>query len=169
LSPGFDKNRSVRADSLFFNEDGSIRKVTPTLRGVGVTASSAKIQVDRFSTASADGVAVTFLDTLNKFRGWKTTFSKAMSWVKYNSVFFVKKTAGIVYVNVCSATGGTLLISTDSTNDKPRKVIAKLIIPKGNDWRIVTKSGLLLPAGIKNLKIQSEGDAPVDVDWISFK
>ena len=29
LSPQFDKNRSVRVDSLFFNDDGTIRKVIP--------------------------------------------------------------------------------------------------------------------------------------------
>lgn len=38
LSPNFDKNRSVRADSLFFNQDGTIRKVNPTLRGVGLNS-----------------------------------------------------------------------------------------------------------------------------------
>lgn len=166
LSPNFDKNRSVRADSLFFNEDGTIRKVIPTLRGVGATASTQKIQIDRFNATSMDGVGVTFLDTLNKFKGWKTTFSKANSWVKYNSVVFGKKAAGRIYVNACSATGGTLLISTD---DKPGKVIAKLIIPKGNDWRIVTKTGLLMPAGVKNLIVQSKDGGSVDVDWISFK
>ncbi len=32
----FDKNRSVRVDYLHFNDDGSIQKVIPTLRGVGV-------------------------------------------------------------------------------------------------------------------------------------
>lgn len=31
-SPKFDKNRSVRIDSLFFEPDGTIRKVIPTLR-----------------------------------------------------------------------------------------------------------------------------------------
>ena len=35
LSPDFDKNRSIRADRLFFNADGTIQKVIPTLRGVG--------------------------------------------------------------------------------------------------------------------------------------
>ncbi len=35
LSPSFDKNRSIRADKLYFNDDGSIRKVTPTLRVSG--------------------------------------------------------------------------------------------------------------------------------------
>ncbi len=36
LSPAFDKNRSIKADKLFFNADGTIRKVMPTLRGVGL-------------------------------------------------------------------------------------------------------------------------------------
>ena len=40
LSPKFDKNRSIRMDSLFFNTDGSIRKVIPTLRGAGLTLAS---------------------------------------------------------------------------------------------------------------------------------
>jgi hypothetical protein len=166
LSPGFDKNRSVRADSLFFNDDGTIRKVMPTLRGVGVTASSSKIQVDRFSAASTDGVTVKFLDTLNKFKGWKTIFSKAKAWVRYNSVTFTRKRIGSVYIRTCSAVGGTLLITTD---DKPGKVIAKLNIPKGNEWHIVTKKGITLPTGVKNLVVQSESDGPVEVDWISFK
>jgi arabinoxylan arabinofuranohydrolase len=30
LSPSFDKNRAIRADKLFFNADGTIRKVVPT-------------------------------------------------------------------------------------------------------------------------------------------
>jgi beta-xylosidase len=46
LSPHFDKNRSARIDSLFFNVDGTIKKVIPTLRGVGITDASKKIQVD---------------------------------------------------------------------------------------------------------------------------
>jgi hypothetical protein len=73
---------------------------------------------------------------------------------------------GSVYVNVCSATGGTLLISTD---DKPGKVIAKLIIPKENDWHVITKTGITMPAGVRNLVVQSEGGGPVEVDWVSFK
>lgn len=35
LSPDFDKNRSVRIDSLFFNPDGTIQEVIPTEKGVG--------------------------------------------------------------------------------------------------------------------------------------
>jgi hypothetical protein len=166
LSPAFDKNRAVRADSLFFNENGTIRKVIPTLRGIGVTASSTKIQVDRYSAKSANGVETEFIDTLNKFKGWKAVFNKASSWIKYNNVFFGKQTAGYVNVNACSATGGTLLISTE---DNPDKVIAKVIIPKGNNWSIVKKTLISMPVGIKNIIVQTEGRGHVEVDWISFK
>ena len=55
LSPKFDKNRSVKIDSLFFNTDGTIRKVIPTFRGVGLTEASNQIQIDRFSRISEKG------------------------------------------------------------------------------------------------------------------
>lgn len=48
-SPKFDKNRSVRIDSLNFNPDGTIQKVIPTLRGVGLTNARSRIQIDRYS------------------------------------------------------------------------------------------------------------------------
>lgn len=166
LSPNFDKNRSVRADSLFFNKDGTIRKVIPTLRGVGVSDASKKIKIDRFSAKSADGVAIAFLDTLNKFKGWKTIFNKPDSWVKYNSVSFGKKKLKHLNVNARSATGGTLLISTD---DAPGKIIAQINIPKGDDWNVFAKNIFLMPVGIKNLVVQLKGSGNAEVDWISFE
>src|ERR1035437_7653995 len=64
MSPKFDKNRSICADSLFFNNDGTIRKVIPTLRGVGITPATNKIQIDRYSLKSEKGASVTFLTAL---------------------------------------------------------------------------------------------------------
>ena len=77
LSPKFDKNRSIRVDSLFFNEDGTIRKVIPTLRGVGLTDATKEIQVDRYSSISDKGASIAFLDSLNTFKGWKTILHEA--------------------------------------------------------------------------------------------
>ena len=88
LSPSFDKNRAIRADKLFFNADGTIRKVIPTLRGVGLVEAKSEIQIDRYSATSAAGVAVSFLDEANPHAGWKTTFSAAKSWVRFNEVDF---------------------------------------------------------------------------------
>ena len=106
LSPHFDKNRSVRVDSLFFNEDGTIRKVTPTLRGVGITDASRQIQIDRFSLKSSKGSSVAFLDTLNTFGGWKAMLDTANAWVQYNSVDFGGRKFKAVAVRALSATGG---------------------------------------------------------------
>src|ERR1051325_8772531 len=75
LSPNFDKNRSACADKLFFNADGTIRKVTPSLRGVGVVDAKSKIQIDRYSAISGHGVAVSYLNPANTFEGWKLSFN----------------------------------------------------------------------------------------------
>jgi hypothetical protein len=74
LSPHFDKNRSVRIDSLFFNEDGTIKNVIPTFRGVGVTDASRKIEIDRYSLIMSPVVRATTkgmlaLDAIFLFRG----------------------------------------------------------------------------------------------------
>lgn len=166
LSPNFDKNRAVRADSLFFNEDGTIRKVTPTLRGVGISNATQKIKIDRFSAKSTEGAEIAFLDTTNKFNGWKTIFNKTDSWIRYNNVFFGKKPIKHLCVNARSATGGTLLISTEGA---PDKIIAKINILKGDNWSIAKTNILLAPAGVKNLIVQLKGGGNVEVDWVSFE
>jgi hypothetical protein len=109
-SPNFDKARSVRADSLFFNADGTIKKVIPTLRGVGLTDATKEIQLDRFSSKSSDGVSVDFIDTTNRFLGWKTIFNKSNGWIQYNSVDFGKKKFRSIKVKAISKSGGTLQI-----------------------------------------------------------
>lgn len=93
-SPEFDKNRSARVDSLFFNPDGTIQKVTPTLRGVGITDARKEIQLDRYSRLSNQGAAIDYLNQANKFEGWKTLLSKNGAWVQYNRVNFGESTPG---------------------------------------------------------------------------
>src|SRR6187551_644826 len=58
LSPQFDKARSIRADYLHFNPDGSIQKVIPTLRGIGITKANDQIQIDRYSEISEKGTSI---------------------------------------------------------------------------------------------------------------
>lgn len=165
LSPNFDKNRSVRADSLFFNADGTIRKVIPTLRGVGLTKATKEIQIDRFSAKSDEGVSVDFIDTLSRFQGWKTIFTRPNAWIQYNSVSFGKQAVKYVIIRARSATGGTIIIRT---KDNPGKIAAEVTIPKSSDWRDIKKSISALSPGIKNLLIQLKGDGNVEVDWVKF-
>ncbi|HKK80863.1 MAG TPA: family 43 glycosylhydrolase, partial [Prolixibacteraceae bacterium] len=87
LSPDFDKNRSVRIDSLFFNPDGTIQKVKPTLRGVGLTNAENQIEIDRYSDIGKNA-EIGFIDPENTFKGWKTVFKSEGAWIRYDAVDF---------------------------------------------------------------------------------
>ena len=164
-SPNFDKARSVRADSLSFNSDGTIRKVIPTFRGVGLANPTKEIQIDRYSK-KGDGVAIDFIDTFNRFKGWKTIFNKANDWTQYNSVDFGKKTLKTLSVNATSETGGTLQIHTGSANGP---VVAEVKIPKTPDWKTAKATVKKSPSGIQNLFVTSKDNNRVEVDWIKFE
>jgi hypothetical protein len=164
-SPNFDKARSVRADSLFFNEDGTIRKVIPTLRGVGLTNAASQIQLDRYSAKSED-VRIDFLDTTNRFLGWKTIFSKPGGWVQYNSVDFGKKPFKNVSLRVNSESGALLQVHTGSVNGP---VIGEIRIPKTADWKVIKAPLKKIPGGVQNLFVLAKDDSRTEVDWIRFE
>ena len=165
-SPKYDKNRSVCIDSLFFNNDGTIRKVIPTQRGVGVTGASQVIELDRYSSISKSGVSVEFVDTLNAFKGWKTTLSGKYTWVKYNSVDFGDGREKYVLLNARSANDGWLQVRLDNPGGT---VISRIQIPADKNWKVIeTKLSACLP-GVHNLVVVSECDNPVEIDWLRFK
>jgi len=134
LSPHFDKNRSVRIDSLFFNKDGSIKKVIPTLRGVGITDASKKVQIDRYSKKSNNGASIAFLDTLNKIEGWKAILDTANAWMQYNSLDFGSHKLKSVNVRAMSTTGGTLQVRLNNTEGP---IIAQVEIPEDDEWKTI--------------------------------
>ncbi len=166
LSPNFDKNRSVRMDSMFFNEDGTIRKVIPTLRGVGITEATREIQIDRYSKKSDQGASIAFLDTLNRFEGWKTILNAENAWIQYNSVDFGNSKLKSVYVRAASKEGGTLEIRLDKA-DGP--VIAGLKIPKSNGWKIMNAPISGFQGGIHNLIVILKDKKDVEIDWVKFE
>ncbi len=165
-SPHFDKNRSVRIDSLFFNEDGTIRKVIPTLRGVGITPANREIQIDRYSKISNEGVTNDFVDTLDRFKGWKTIFNKKGAWIQYNAVDFGNGKFDEVLLYAYAKTGGCLEIRLNGLDgDK----IAKVDILPVDKWQIITSKVLKVSRGIHDVVVVSNGNTPVEVDWIKFK
>ncbi len=166
LSPNFDKARSVRADSLFFNEDGTIKKVIPTLRGIGITNATSEIQIDRYTAKSNEGVTVEFIDTSNRFKGWKTIFSKPDAWIQCNSVDFGTKKLKSVVVKTMAESGGTLQVHVKSV-DGP--VMAEIKIPKSNNWKLTKGPLLKFEGGLQNLFIVSEDNKQIEVDWIRFQ
>jgi hypothetical protein len=166
LSPKFDKNRSIRADSLFFNADGTIKKVIPTLRGVGITPATKDIQIDRYSAISPSGAAIDFVDTLNRMKGWKAIFNQQNAWVRYNKVDFGKSPLKTLIVKNLSIDGSTMEIHADQLNGP---LIAKINLGKASNWTytrtIISKS----PVGVHDLFIVVTNANPAEVDWIRFE
>ncbi|WP_300698585.1 family 43 glycosylhydrolase [uncultured Bacteroides sp.] len=164
-SPEFDKNRSIRADSLFFNPDGTIQKVIPTLRGVGLTDGRKEIQLDRYSRLSDKGAAIDYLNQANKFEGWKTLLSTDGAWVQYNRVDFGSQAPRKVKARVLSASGGTLQIRIDGADGT---VIAEVKVPKGNQWMEIEAPVRSGKSGIHDLYVSLKGNNEVAIDWLSF-
>jgi hypothetical protein len=166
FSPDFDKARSIRIDSLFFNNDGTIKKVIPTLRGVGLTDASKKIQIDRYTDKSNEGVSINYIDTANKFQGWKTVFSKPGAWIQYNSIDIGKKLLKNITIRALSETGGTLQVRINSLNGP---VVAEVKIPRSSNWENIKASVTKFEAGIHNLFVMLKDNSNVEIDWVSFE
>ncbi|TGE20870.1 family 43 glycosylhydrolase [Hymenobacter metallicola] len=167
LSPQFDKNRSVRIDSLSFAADGSINKVVPTLRGVGLTDARQKIQLDRYSRLSPQGAAIAFLDAATPFRGWKTVFTGAGGWVQYGGVAFGRQTPKTVLLRVTSATGATLQIRLDHAAGP---LLAEVTVPKGGAWQEIKVPVLSCQPGTHAIYVAPTAKTgTVEVDWIRFE
>lgn len=166
LSPNFDKNRSIRADSLFFEPDGSIRKVIPTLRGVGLTDSRREIQIDRYTALDTTGAAIAYLDTSNRFLGWKTELNKTGAWVRYNSVDFGSAAPRSVLVRAVSESGGTLEIRSFGPENG---LISRIKIPKSGEWILSGSALARKTSGVHSLRVSLVQGGPVSVDWIRFE
>ena len=143
-----------------------IKKVIPTLRGVGLTDASQKIQINRCNLKSDKGASIAFLDTLNTFGGWKTVFDTMGAWIQYNGVDFGKINFKSVKLRVLSKTGGTLQIRLDKV-DGP--MIAQLEIPKSDEWKIANSPLSEYHLGIHNLIVLLKDNKNVEVDWVSFE
>lgn len=165
-SPKFDKNRSICIDSLSFNADGTIQKVMPTLRGVGVTKAINAIEIDRYSRISETSSTVAFIDTLNTFKGWKAILGSKNAWIQYNSVDFGSKKLKSVKVKAMAERGGVIQICLDKANGP---VIAEVKVGKGESWNTVEAKVTKYQTGIHNLYVSLKDENPVEIDWLKFE
>lgn len=166
LSPEFDKNRSMKADYLYFNEDGTIQKVIPTLRGIGIVDAKRMIQIDRYSAVSSEGTSVSYLDNANRREGWKIALTEKNAWVRFNKVDFGKSKLKSVKVRSASPTGGLVEIRIDAV-DGP--VAAKVKIVKGSEWKEVRSKLARAPSGIHDLFVSLKDKNNVELDWVRFE
>ena len=158
-SPEFDKNRSVCCDSLFFNEDGTIKEVIPTLRGVGVTKATSKIDIDRYTSIS--GATIDYLNKQNYFEGWKTIFANKGDKVVYNTVDFGTGVKEITLrANV--AKNAKLTVLSDGVK------VATVALKGLGMWSEQSFKVNANVKGVHHLSVALE-DGAGEVDWISFK
>ena len=163
-SPEFDKNRSVRVDSLTFNPDGTIQLVTPTLRGVGITDAGKAIQLDRYSAISQEGASIDYINQANKFDGWKVLFNRKDAWVSYNRVDFGNQEWQKVDARVLSSAGGTLGVYANE------KMIAEIEVPASvSKWKTLSVPVEIAQAGIQDLRVSLVKGNDVQLDWIRFE
>jgi hypothetical protein len=177
FSPSDDKRRSVQIDKLYFNADGTIKEVKKTMRGVGINKATEKIEIDRYSTASAD-VTTDLIDTVNTFRSYQATLPVKGSWMQYNDVDFsgVEKTAYLI-VNAKAAGNSEFCIREKTAKGKilariPMNVVSQMgqfRRDQSNQWLTQTVALQYVPKGVTNLVVTCEGDAAVSVNWVQFK
>jgi hypothetical protein len=166
LSPGFDKNRSIRVDSLFFNTDGTIQKVIPTLRGVGNTTAKSNIEIDRYTAKSDSGVKISFFDEANLFKGWKTTFNGKNAWLQYNAVDFGSPKLRKMRVKARSVSGASLQIRLNSIGGI---LLDEVKVPKSLEWSTIETKLTDFKKGVHNLFVVSSDASMVELDWIQFE
>ena len=174
-SPKFDKLRAARIDRLYFNKDGSIQEVKPTLRGVGINDAISRIDVDRYSEAGKD-VTYALLDTINTFRGWYANLGGKNGWLKYNDVDFKNLKSDSYLIASVKAEENTEMVIREK--NAKGKVIARLKIVcltegqfrrdiRGR-WQTVTSALEYIPQGVTDLYVSCEGKGAA-IDWIEFK
>ena len=174
-SPNMDKRRSACIEKVTFNADGTIQEVKQTLRGVGLTKATDRIELDRFSSTSQDA-CISFNDSTLTFQGWNITLPNKGSHVCYDDVDFSDISDGYLVCKVKANTNSSLTIREKSVKGK---VIAKVPItvegetgPFRRDlrgqWLTLTCNLDFVPKGTSNLCVVSEGKE-VSIDWIQFK
>lgn len=164
MSPDMDKRRSARIDSLEFNPDGTIRKVVPTLRGVGMTDARKRIRIDRHSGISPKGTRIEFLDPTDKMAGWKSVFSRKGAWLRYNSVDFGEKPVEELTLRARSRKGATV----DLTTADGRHSIASARIAPSPDWQETRVRVAQAPTGVTDLMVTLSAGHDVEIEWIGF-
>ncbi len=176
FSPRDDKRRSACIEKLAFNADGTIREIKQTMRGVGINKATEKIEVDRYSTASAD-VTTAPVDTSRAFSGDCATLPVKGSWLKYADVDFSTVTDAYLIVNAKAGGNTEFCIREKSAKGKViARVTMNVITQMGTfrrdqsgQWLTQAVALEYVPKGVTDLVVTCEGDADVSVNWIQFK
>lgn len=158
--PKMEMHRSVRIDSLKWNPDGTIQKVVPSFRGVGVTDATSEIQIDRYSYVKGNPV-VDFVNPDQPFQGWFVRMNKQGQEVIFNSVYFQKKKYKQIIVRYRNNIESNVSLSVSDTK-------TEIHFPFHSDWTTLSFPLNKKIEGIRNISLLLDS-GNIDIDWIRFE
>ena len=185
FSPKDDKRRSVCIEKLAFNADGTIQEVKETMRGVGINQAIEKIEIDRYSTASA-GVTTAHVDTTRAFSGDYATIP-SKGWIKYADVDFSCLKDGYMIISAKASSDTEFCIREGNAKGKVIARVKMAVTPpeqpaggqggmmsrfrrdNRNQWLTQTVVLDYKPSGVVDLVVTNEGAGELGVDWVLFK
>ncbi len=184
FSPKDDKRRSVCIEKLAFNADGTIQEIHETMRGVGINKATEKIEIDRYSEASA-GVTTEYVDTTNYMRGMGVTLPQKGNWTIYKDVDFDCITDGYLIISAKASDDTEFCIREKNAKGKviarfkmavrpPEQqggnpMMARMRRDLRGQWLTQTANLEYTPKGVTDLVITNEGTGALSVDWVQFK
>ena len=162
--------RSICADKMFFNDDGSIQKVTPTKRGIGIRKAYEKIQVDRFVEAS--GCKDERFQRGEPVGLFVTEISRN-GWLNYADVDFELKNYRAITARVsCASTGGTIELRSNSTSGDLLGTVDIANTGGAHNWQTLSGAVAAPVAGLMDLFLVFKSDNAssnlFNVNWVRF-
>ncbi|MCL7762593.1 family 43 glycosylhydrolase [Polaribacter sp. Z014] len=168
---GYNKLRSMSADYIEFKKDGTIKKVKPTLRGIGYPTIGEKIQVDRYNEINNANTA--FVGG-NEPLGWMVCDTKMMSDVKFNNVNFGDGSATKMEARIsCGQRIGHFEIHLGKAKGKLIADFPVKYTGGWNTWQTIETSLLEKVTGKQNIVVVFISDwgaeKVVNLNWLKLK
>ncbi len=161
------KLRSIRADEITFNTDGTINPKTATIRGIGIPKSGDIIHIDRYNKISNAQVHKV---QGNEPNGFQVDFIKNNGWVRFNEVDFTGQLTELKARVSSGSQGGTLEFRANSVTGP---LLGTMNISNTGGWeqyQTITTDKVTNIDGIKDLfcVFKGTGTYLFNVNWVSF-
>jgi len=166
---GYNKLRSMRADYIKFNEkDGGIKKVKPTMRGIGTGVLGDTIQIDRYS--AINNASTSFVGG-NEPNGWMVCDTKAFGSVRFNRFDFGNGSAQKIQARIASGQRvGTFEVRVDSDKGPLLSTFEVKNTGGWNSWVTVSEEIENAPSGVHNIVVVFKAEwgleKIVNLNWL---